>query len=108
MNLPVGQGAHILLINTKAGGVAITLDTADVMVVLDETWIPDDQEQLEDRIHRVSRPRPVTYHYLRSMDTIDLGVALVNQQREYATHRLLDGRRGVEYARQAMSKARGQ
>lgn len=107
MNAPLGKGAHILLLNTKAGGVAITLDTADVMVILDETWIPDDQEQLEDRIHRVSNPRPVTYYYLRSLDSIDLGIALVNETREYATKRLLDGRRGIAYGKAIMDRTKG-
>ena len=106
MNEEVGIGAHILFLNTKAGGVAITLDTADVMVVLDETWIPDDQEQLEDRIHRVSRPRKVTYHYLRSVDTVDLGIALVNAQREYATKRVLDERRGTTWSRSVLQKTK--
>lgn len=106
MNLPVGQGAHLMFLNTKAGGVAITLDEVDVMVVLDETWIPDDQEQLEDRIHRVSRPRAVTYYYLKSLDTVDLGIALTNESREYDTKRLLDGRRGIQYGRAVLDKTK--
>lgn len=99
INRPLGEGAHIMFLQTKTGGVAITIDTADVMVFVDETWVPDDQEQAEDRIHRISNPRPVFYYYLRSLGTIDEGIALVNTQRDYANKRLLDGRRGVEYAR---------
>lgn len=106
MNEPVGSGAHLLLLQTKTGGVAITLDRADVMVVLDELWVPDDQEQVEDRIHRVSRPRPVFYHYLRSLDTVDLGIALTNAERDANSKRLLDGRRGVEYARAVLRRTR--
>lgn len=106
MNEPVGSGAHLMLLQTKTGGVAITLDRADVMVFLDETWIPDDQEQAEDRIHRVSRPRPVFYHYLRSLDSVDLGIALTNAERESVSKRLLDGRRGVEYARAVLKRTR--
>lgn len=106
MNEPIGSGAHLMLLQTKTGGVAITLDQADVMVFLDETWIPDDQVQAEDRIHRVSRPRPVFYHYLRSLDTVDLGIALTNAERHENTTRLLDGRRGVEYARAVLKRTR--
>lgn len=95
-----------MLLQTKTGGVAITLDQADVMVFLDEMWIPDDQEQAEDRIHRVSRPRPVFYHYLRSLDSVDLGIALTNAERESVSKRLLDGRRGVEYARAVLKRTR--
>jgi hypothetical protein len=96
MNRPVGEGAHLMFLNTKAGGVAITLDYADDMVILDETWIPDDQEQLEDRIHRVSRPRPVRYHYLRSVGSVEEGIAAVNSARREDSARVLDGRRGIE------------
>lgn len=106
MNEPLGSGAHLMLLQTKTGGVAITLDQVDHMVVLDETWIPDDQEQLEDRIHRVSRPRPVFYHYLRSLDSVDLGIALVNAERDENSKRMLDGRRGVEYARAVLRRTR--
>jgi SNF2 family DNA or RNA helicase len=106
MNEPVGSGAHLMCLQTKTGGVAITLDQVDHMVILDETYIPDDQEQLEDRIHRVSRPRPVFYHYLRSLDSIDLGIALTNAEREWKTKRLLDGRRGVEYAKAVLRRTR--
>lgn len=100
------QGPHLMFLNTKAGGVAITIDTADRMVFLDETWIPDDQEQAEDRIHRVSRPRPVQYYYLRSQNSVEEAIALVNLERDMATKRLLDGRRGVEYARWVMDRTR--
>lgn len=106
MNEPVGSGAHLLLLQTKTGGVAITLDQADVMVFLDEMWVPDDQEQAEDRIHRVSNPRPVWYHYLKSLDTVDLGIALTNAERDDNSKRLLDGRRGVEYARAVLRRTR--
>lgn len=106
MNRPVGSGAHLMLLQTKTGGVAITLDQVDVMVFLDETWTPDDQEQAEDRIHRVSRPRPVFYHYLRSLGSVDLGIALTNAERDAVSKRLLDGRRGVEYARAVLKRTR--
>lgn len=92
-------GPHLMFLNVKAGGVAITIDTADHMFFLDETWIPDDQEQAEDRIHRVSNPRPVFYHYLRSIGTVEEGIAVVNADRASTSHDILDGRRGVEYAR---------
>lgn len=105
-NLPVGQGPHLMFLNTKAGGVAITIDSADEMVVLDETWVPDEQEQMEDRIHRVSKPRPVFYHYLRSLGSIEEAIASVNLDRDIDSKRLLDGRRGVAYAEKVIDASR--
>jgi len=101
-----GDGPDVMLLNVRAGGTAITLDTADRMIFISETRIPDQQIQAEDRIHRVSNPRHCMYYYLRSMDTVDVGTALVNQEMDADTKRLLDGRRGVEYMRHVMELSR--
>lgn len=93
------DGPQVMMLNVKAGGVAITIDSADRMIFISETRIPDQQRQAEDRIHRVSNPRQCMYYYLRSLGTVDVGTALVNQEMIADTHRLLDGRRGVEYMR---------
>lgn len=95
-------GPQIMLLNVKAGGTAITIDSADRMIFISETRIPDQQKQAEDRIHRVSNPRQCMYYYLRSLGTVDIGTALVNQEMDKETHRLLDERRGVEYMRQVL------
>lgn len=96
------DGEQVLFLNVKAGGTAITIDTADRMVFVSETRIPDQQKQAEDRIHRVSNPRTCLYYYLRSLDTVDVGTAIDNQPRIADTHRLLDARRGVEYVRRIL------
>ncbi len=98
-NLPVGRGPHVMFLNVKAGGVAITIDSADHMFGIDETWNPDDEVQVEDRIHRVSKPRPVFYHKLRSLGTIEARIAKVNAEMAADARYVLDGRRGVEYQR---------
>ena len=96
------------LVNTKAGGVALTLDAADYLVFLDETSIPDDQIQGEDRIHRVSRSHKVVIYYLRMLDTIEEEVAYIAAARQDVQHYLLDGARGIEYARQVYLMSRNQ
>jgi SNF2 family DNA or RNA helicase len=98
---------QIMLLNVKAGGTAITIDSADKMIFVSETRIPDQQKQAEDRIHRVSNPRPCMYYYLRSLGTVDVGTALVNQEMIRDTHRLLDQRRGVDYMRHVMDLSHG-
>lgn len=92
-------GPQVLLLNTIAGGVALTLDRADDLVILDETFIPDDQEQVEDRIHRVSRNHNVTIHYVRSLGTVEERIARVTFGRDDLQKQLLDGERGVDFAR---------
>ena len=84
---------RVLVVSTLAGGVAITLDRADTVHILDETWVPDDQEQLEDRVHRASRIHQVTCFYYRSRDTIEQYIYEVNQEKAFVNEDILDLRR---------------
>lgn len=71
----------ILFINTIAGGSAITLDAADITVILDETHVDDQQQQLEGRTDNrkpESRIVPRSYYYLRSYGTIEETIAVAN------------------------------
>ena len=73
---------RVAIINTQAGGVAITLDQADDMVIVDMPWTADDEQQLVDRIHRVSRIHEVTVWRLFSTGTVDGWMAgLTEEQR---------------------------
>ena len=93
-------GHQIFLLNTKAGGVSLTLDMADDVVLCDSTTNPDDQEQVEDRAHRVSRMHNVTVWYLASIGTIDEAQMIVATQREFVNKGIIDGQRGVQFQKQ--------
>lgn len=99
-------GPRVFFLNTMAGGVSLTLDAADDMIICDETWVPDEQEQLEDRIHRISRTGdrpPATYWYLRSRGTIEEHIAQVNVEKDNLQKALMDGRRGVSFAKRLLT-----
>ena len=73
---------QVVCLNRMAGGESITLDAADEMVVIDQPWISDQDEQLEARIHRVSRIHQVTVYRLISLGTVDEWMAsLTTEQR---------------------------
>lgn len=98
---------HLLFLNTIAGGTAITLDAADEMIFLDETFVADDQEQVEGRNdNRRPEERIVQrrYRYLRSRDSVEVGIALVNKAASAEDRRLLDERRGVQYVVDVLEK----
>lgn len=83
----------LLWINTKAGGSAITLDAADIMIVIDETHVDDEQQQLEGRIDNRNPERkiaPRSYYYLRSFGTIEETIAIANAEAKKAGKRILD------------------
>ncbi len=106
-NQPSGSDSpHIMFLQVKAGGVAITIDSADHMIMVDEAD-PDTMTQVEDRLHRVSNPRPVFYYYLRSLGTVDVTNAVVNSEVAATGRRLLDERRGVEFYRRVLEESRG-
>lgn len=65
------EGPDVFLLNTHAGGVSLTLDSADEVVIIDSTFNPDDQTQVEDRCHRISRIHNVCIWNLASKDSID-------------------------------------
>lgn len=95
-------GPQVMLLNTHAGGVALTLDRADDIVILDETFIPDDQSQVEDRVHRVSRNHNVFIHYVRSLGSVEEKIARKTFKRDNVQKEILDGERGVDFARKLM------
>lgn len=99
----MGSGVHVMLINTMAGGVAVTLDAADDMIFIDETHVPDDQEQAEERINNRRAEEKVAqrnYWYLKSIGTIDEAIARTNMQKDASQKLHLDGRRGIAYLRE--------
>lgn len=93
------DGVRVFLINTMAGGVSITLDAADDVVIMDETWVPDDQIQVEDRVHRASNVKhQVHVWYVRAEESIEEQIAAANFAKAENNFVMLDARRGLEFA----------
>lgn len=90
---------RVLLLTTTAGGVSLTLDAADELVVLDETWSASDQEQVEDRLHRLSRMHQVTIWKVFSLGSIEESIAVNNLNKEESIRTIIDGARGVDVAK---------
>jgi SNF2 family DNA or RNA helicase len=103
----VDNPLDILFINTKAGGSSITLDAADIMVILDETWVDDEQEQLEGRIDNRNPERkivPRSYYYFRSLGTVEEQIAIANAEAKANGKRILDGMRPMEFAKRILQR----
>jgi len=90
---------RVLLLTITAGGVSLTLDAADELVLLDETWNASDQEQVEDRLHRLSRIHQVTIWKVFSKRSIEEHIAKVNMEAEFSIKSILDGARGLDVAK---------
>lgn len=94
------SGPRVLLLNTYAGGVSLDLDHyCDEMFIMDETFVADDQEQLEGRIdNRSGRVANRTFWYVRTEDTIEEQIAKTNIGQDELQKDLLDRRRGAQAA----------
>ena len=84
-------------------GVGINLDAADDLIMLDSPYDPDRVEQIEDRVHRASNNHQVTIWNVVAKDTIDQVVLERVSKRYKVTRELLDGSRGVDFAREVMA-----
>lgn len=103
----VDSDLHLIFINTKAGGSAITLDAADIMIELDETYVDDERQQLEGRIDNRNPERkiaPRSYYVLRSISSIEEEIAAANAWARETTGKVLDGNRIASHVREARKK----
>jgi SNF2 family DNA or RNA helicase len=94
------EGDMVILLNTIAGGVSLDLSKSNDVVVADQTWIPDDQEQVEFRALHVDKSDDVRVWNLFSLGTIDEDIAKLNMERENEIFSVIDTQRGVTYVKQ--------
>ncbi|KAI8376297.1 SNF2 family N-terminal domain-containing protein [Radiomyces spectabilis] len=62
---------HVFLLSTKAGGFGINLTSANVVILYDMDFNPQNDKQAEDRAHRVGQTRDVTVIKLIADRTIE-------------------------------------
>ncbi|MFM5968489.1 MAG: DEAD/DEAH box helicase [Micrococcales bacterium] len=98
------QGDLRIVLLSGNMGVGINLDKADDLIMLDMPYDPDRIEQIEDRVHRASSNHSVTIWNLIAINTIDHAVMEKVSKRFRLTRKLLDGSRGVDFARKMLDK----
>jgi len=94
---------RVIVMTTTAGGVAITLDLVENVHILDETWVPDDQQQLADRAVNTSRMHQVGVYVYRSIRTVEQYIQDVNVEKADINRQILDLRRKGFRANQKMA-----
>ena len=60
-----------MLLTTKAGGVGITLTAADVCIIWDSDYNPQNDLQAQARCHRIGQTKSVTVYRLLSRKTYE-------------------------------------
>jgi len=77
----------IFLLSTRAGGLGINLQTADIVVIFDSDWNPQADLQAMDRAHRIGQKKPVKVFRFVTADSIEEKVverAELKLQMDYA------------------------
>jgi superfamily II DNA or RNA helicase len=86
-----GQGAQILLVSLKAGGVGLNLTAADHVFILDPWWNPAAEEQAADRAYRIGQDKPVFVHKLIARNTIEERVVEMQQVKRELYEMAIEG-----------------
>jgi SWI/SNF-related matrix-associated actin-dependent regulator of chromatin subfamily A member 5 len=71
----------IFLLSTRAGGLGINLQTADVVILYDSDWNPQADLQAQDRAHRIGQKKPVQVFRLVTEHTIEEKIVERAQQK---------------------------
>jgi SNF2 family DNA or RNA helicase len=87
---------RVLILVVGAGDVALNLDRAESVHMMDETWNPDNTTQLTDRGHRFTG---LTVYMYRTRGTIEEYIQQINIEKQYINDVVLDLRRnGILHA----------
>ncbi len=81
-NFQNNDKVKLLILNTQAGGVGLTLTASSNVLFLEDPWTPTEKDQACDRVHRIGQKNAVTVYTLLAKDTIDFDInLLLNEKR---------------------------
>ncbi len=79
------NGARVLLLSLKAGGVGLNLTAATHVFHFDRWWNPAVEDQATDRTYRIGQTRNVQVHKLITMGTLEEKIdAMLESKRDLA------------------------
>ena len=61
----------VFLLSTRAGGLGINLQTADIVILYDSDWNPQMDIQAQDRAHRIGQTKPVYVYRLITEHSVE-------------------------------------
>ncbi len=82
----------------------LTLTAASNMICLSQCWTASQNEQAQDRIHRIGTPNKVTIYYLITSETVDEKVDEIVEDKSAISDYLIDGEKMSEQALKKLQK----
>lgn len=87
-----GSEKFCFILSTRAGGLGINLQTADICILYDSDWNPQQDLQAQDRCHRLGQKKPVQVFRLVSENTVEEKIVERAQQKLKVRSRLFPSR----------------
>lgn len=84
-------GVRVFIGNIQAAGVGNTLTASSDVVFAEASWVPGENEQAEDRAHRVGQDRGVLIHYLVVEESLDATILGAAARKRGNITKILDG-----------------
>ncbi|MCB9592967.1 MAG: DEAD/DEAH box helicase [Sandaracinaceae bacterium] len=86
--------ADVFLISLKAGGVGLTLTSADTVIHYDPWWNPAAQDQATDRAYRIGQTKPVVATNLYVQGSVEERMLALQQRKRRLAEGVLSGGAG--------------
>ena len=77
----------LFLISTNAGGLGINLMTANIVIIYDSDWNPQNDLQAMDRAHRIGQKKQVIVYRLITENTVDVKIIERAEMKKVTCHK---------------------
>ncbi|KAJ1426726.1 SNF2 family N-terminal domain-containing protein [Ochromonadaceae sp. CCMP2298] len=91
-----GSDIPVFLLSTKAGGLGINLTAADVVIMHDLDFNPENDKQAEDRCHRIGQTRTVTVYKLLTEGSVDEDIFDMGERKSKLSRAVLGDKDGKD------------
>ncbi len=82
----------IFIATIKAGGLGITLTAGNIAVFLDKDWVPANNTQAVDRLHRIGQKDSVNVIELLAKDTVEEYIEELLEKKQKTFDSLIEGK----------------
>lgn len=97
------KACRVFIGNILAAGTGLTLTAAPHVIVVEPDWVPANNIQFEDRVHRIGQSQPVLIEYLAMEQTIDVQVLRANARKMEVIEQALDNESGLQLNPEAIN-----